>query len=504
MISTPFKRKRRSDGKLQTSRTYYAKIRLSGESRISVISLGVTDKQVAQEKLSQIIRDNEKESVGLLPSKLVREASQQRLTEHLKDYLLNLQTMGRDTKYIHGVRKQLEVLMAKCGWEFYKDITARSFETWRADQKKAAKTLNEYLIAANAFLNWLKRRSKGMMQNPLEYVQKAQGNGEATFRRRAFTQSQMQDLLAVAGERKAVYLTAVFTGLRRGELESLEWRDVHLDVERPFLAVRASTTKNHKSALIPLHGDVVQALRELRGESVVPVDRVFEGLIPTMSTFRKDLEAAGILYVNTDGERGDFHSLRKTFQMLLTLNGALPRVAMELMRHSDMKLTTKTYTDAGMLPTGETVRNLPCLDLTDKNQIEKGTLKGTQNLVPAGLVLSHSGTHKKYIKSSGRSLDAGFRPDESRDVTVSHDLEKWCAMQGSNRLGSVDCQLLANTGTQKGTPNCILPPDLGEILNAWPRLPRGLQAGVLAIVRSFQDGTPLPTEACTNPQPGSL
>ncbi len=85
-----------------------------------------------------------------------------------------------------------------------------------------------------------------------------------------------------------------------------------------------------------------------------------------------------------------------------------------------------------MLPTGETVRNLPSLDIADKNQSEKGTLKGTQNLVPAGLVMSHSGTNKKTIKSSGRSLDAGFRPDESRDVTVSHEHGEWCAMQGSN------------------------------------------------------------------------
>ena len=35
------------------------------------------------------------------------------------------------------------------------------------------------------------------------------------------------------------------------------------------------------------------------------------------------------------------------------------RVAMELMRHSDRKLTDKIYTDSNLLPLGEVVRNLP-------------------------------------------------------------------------------------------------------------------------------------------------
>ena len=32
---------------------------------------------------------------------------------------------------------------------------------------------------------------------------------------------------------------------------------------------------------------------------------------------------------------------------------------MELMRHSDSKLTDKIYTDSNLLPTGEVIRNLP-------------------------------------------------------------------------------------------------------------------------------------------------
>ena len=40
-------------------------------------------------------------------------------------------------------------------------------------------------------------------------------------------------------------------------------------------------------------------------------------------------------------------------------NGVNSRVAMELMRQSDRKLTDKIYTDSNLLPLGEAVHNLP-------------------------------------------------------------------------------------------------------------------------------------------------
>lgn len=74
-----------------------------------------------------------------------------------------------------------------------------------------------------------------------------------------------------------------------------------------------------------------------------------------MPRFRADLEAAGISYVDGKGKYADFHSLRKTFGTTLTLAGVGQRTVMALMRHSDMRLTAKTYTDANMLPVSDAV-----------------------------------------------------------------------------------------------------------------------------------------------------
>lgn len=196
-------------------------------------------------------------------------------------------------------------------------------------------------------------------RNPLALVQKVQSNGKQLRPRRAFTREEFQRLLAVAGPRKALYLTAVFTGLRRGELAALEWDDLDLDAARPFLKARASTTKSHKEAVIGLHRDVVAELRLIRSGQHAPNQRVFEGLMPRMKRFRTDLKRANVAYINSKGQRADFDSLRYTLATNLALAGTPPRAAVEIMRHSDMRLTTKTYTDAGLLAVWDRGRQPP-------------------------------------------------------------------------------------------------------------------------------------------------
>jgi integrase len=55
-----------------------------------------------------------------------------------------------------------------------------------------------------------------------------------------------------------------------------------------------------------------------------------------MNLFKADLRAAKI-----DPHRVDFHALRHTLATNLALAGTAPRVGMEVMRHSDMRLTSK-------------------------------------------------------------------------------------------------------------------------------------------------------------------
>jgi len=194
-------------------------------------------------------------------------------------------------------------------------------------------------------------------------VQSIKALGDPRRKRRAFTPEELWRLVNVAGERGVLYLVAAFTGLRRGELVKIEWRDVHIEEAQPYITVRSSIAKNAKLVPQPLPLKVATALRQLRRDGVEPNDFVFERLMPDMDCFRDDLRAAGISYVDEKGEYADFHSLRVTFDTDLWMAEVAPRIVMELMRHSDMRLTARTYMDANMLPSSEALEKLPSLRL---------------------------------------------------------------------------------------------------------------------------------------------
>jgi integrase len=216
------------------------------------------------------------------------------------------------------------------------------------------------LWSLSSFVNWLLAAGR-LTLNPLAHIAKVSTKGAESRKRRAFTLDELERLRIVSPKRAVVYVTAAFTGLRRGELGKLEWRDIELAAINPLIRARASTTKNGKEALLPLHPNVVQVLQSIRPPTGAKGDKVFKGLIPRMPRFHADLKEAGIAPEDEQGRVADFHSLRNTFATILTLNGKPQREIMELMRHSDMRLTAKVYTDAGQLPLAQTVASLPGL-----------------------------------------------------------------------------------------------------------------------------------------------
>jgi integrase len=290
----------------------------------------------------------------------------------------------------------------------------------------APKTINEYLNAASGLLNWMQRNGR-IPANPLKVVGKVEMRGRETRRRRALTLDELRRLLAVAGSRKPVYVTAVYTGLRRGELEQLEWTDIHLDdVAQPFIEVRASTTKNHEKATIKLHGDVVAALREKRAKCDEAEERVFT--VPKIETFRTDLDKAGIPYRDQQGRVADFHSLRVTLCTNLHNAGVPERTAMEMMRHSDRRLTDKVYTDTSKLHTWSAVDKLPSVLQTNEESLSQIL---SQNSVAGGQSVSLPVIGGDTEDVQIEAVDIGECHGQSFSVTTGQD-EKWRAQQELN------------------------------------------------------------------------
>src|SRR5438094_1044587 len=76
---------------------------------------------------------------------------------------------------------------------------------------------------------------------------------------------------------------------------------------------------------------------------------------------RIDLAAAGIPFADADGRVCDFHAWRHSFITLLERSGVSPKLAQELARHSDIRLTMNVYTHTGLYDLGSAVASLPTM-----------------------------------------------------------------------------------------------------------------------------------------------
>lgn len=162
----------------------------------------------------------------------------------------------------------------------------------------------------------------------------------------------------VRGDRlEALYIAAIGTGLRQGELFGLRWSDVDLatgtlTVRRAygrtaegFGFVEPKTAGSRRTLSLPAF--VVAALRAHRvrqAEERLAVGPVWQDGDLTFSTtiapldsrnvthaFQRRLEAAGI-------PRRRFHDLRHSAATLLLVQGVSPRVVQEMLGHSSVTL----------------------------------------------------------------------------------------------------------------------------------------------------------------------
>lgn len=369
MISRVEKRRFRKGGVLHVTRCYYLRYRIGEMPVDRWKSLGVTDKQVAEKKAQEFIREKEREAAGILEPKVIRKAALMPLAEHLEDYLADLEKRNRAGRNGRGGRQlkmRVETLVTECGWNVAFNISADSFVAWRNRQAKSARTLNHYLQAMVSFLNWLERVGR-IKANPLKVVAKVDERGQEKRKRRAATDEELRKLVGGSDQRGIVYFTAARTGLRQEELRQLTWGDVRLDEAVPQVRVRVVCAKNKTEEDVPLVPEIVEALKAHRPKDTAASELVFPGGIPRAARLRADLKANGIAYQDEAGRYLDFHALRYTWTTFLQRHGIAQRFAMKLLRHSDIKLTAKVYTDESQLPVYDAVKGLP--RLFDNTQI---------------------------------------------------------------------------------------------------------------------------------------
>jgi integrase len=180
-----------------------------------------------------------------------------------------------------------------------------------------------------------------------------------------FSPEEARALLAAAkGDRlEALYVLALTTGMRQGELLALHWRDVDLDAGAVMVrgslgrtkdGLLISAPKNNRTRRIELTEAAIIALRRHRvaqaeerlslGAGWDDQDLVFPNAIGRPIEARNLLSRSyAPLLKRANVPALNFHALRHTAATLMLMQGIHPKVVSEMLGHSQISITLDIY-----------------------------------------------------------------------------------------------------------------------------------------------------------------
>jgi integrase len=273
-------------------------------------------------------------------------------------------SLGDNTsKHVNLTMRRVRAVVDGCGFERLGDIDLEPVQEFlrefRVSEDIGYRTHNHYVQAIDSFCNWCVQ-TKRLLSNPLRGLERLNAGVDVRHKRRALTPEQFGMLVQSArdsneeiqcfdGETRArIYILSYMTGLRRKEIASLTPRSFLLDGSPPTVTVEAACSKHRRKDVLPLHPELVDLLREwLAG--LDPGTVLFPKLAKrrTWLMVKKDLKRVGIPYETPEGI-ADFHAAgRHTHVTELLRNGATVPQAMELARHTDVRMTMR-YTHIGI------------------------------------------------------------------------------------------------------------------------------------------------------------
>lgn len=258
------------------------------------------------------------------------------LSEHFDAYAAHLQAKGTTAHHREEVINRLRRVAADCRFSALAGLSAKPLDGWlvlRAADGMSASTRNAYRESLVAFGNWCVRTDR-LIANPFGKVPKADEKADPRRTRRALTEDELRNLLAVAQlrplaergretvrrddaqrggkgratwrkraltldtihgtadrarrmladkpelvaeleaagrERALIFKTMVLTGLRKGELASLTVAQLDLEAEPPYIVLDAADEKNRCGSDIPLRADLAADLRAFLGDRLTAI-----------------------------------------------------------------------------------------------------------------------------------------------------------------------------------------------------------------------------------------
>jgi integrase len=360
-------------------------------------SSGTADKRLA-ERLAASYSDKELERERGLIDPVAERLSGERarpLSEHFDGYAEHLHALQRNDRHIDGTMGYLRKVADALEWRTLASIDAHTLTAYLSEQAEirgtGARTFNAAATAWRAFGKWCVRSNR-VAANPLANLGTRNTETDRRRVRRDVSTEELTRIIdaalrsptvtitrnikgakgtvrsassrAYCPDRAWAYRIAAGTGFRAGEIASLTPESFELDGDSPSITVEAGYSKRRRRDVQQIRPDLADLLRPWLATKpprerlrLLPDDRAGQILRADMEQARAcwineaptpmeraEREASDFLrHTDADGRVVDFHGLRVHYVSRVVETGATVKEAMELARHSDPKLTMKTY-----------------------------------------------------------------------------------------------------------------------------------------------------------------
>lgn len=253
--------------------------------------------------------------------------------EDFANEYLELHCKTNNKSWLKTDSRLLTVLKRHFSGKCLHEITPHLVEKFKSDRiaEVAPATVNRQLACLKSLFNKAIAWNKFTGTNPVKSVKLFKENNQ---RLRFLERDEIAKLLSVCNKTlRTIVIVALNTGMRRGEVLGLKWRD--LDVKRGVIYLH--NTKNGERRELPINEQVKTALIRVRKHPQSEYIFYKQDGSPI-----GDIKKSFLTAIRKSGIKDfRFHDLRHSFASHLVMSGADLNTVRELLGHKSLQMTLR-------------------------------------------------------------------------------------------------------------------------------------------------------------------